>query len=109
MHEAALLVSSVNMYTEMDNNKNASPVELIAPLLNDSGVMNLTQCNEYRGEIWYNKEAMQKVILISTLTYALTRDSKENIADGFASTLLEKEINSGYKLRLLLSTKEDEN
>lgn len=108
MHEAALLVSSVNMYSEMDNNKNASPVELIAPLLNDSGVMNLTQCNEYRGEIWYNKEAMQKVILISTLTYALTRDSKENIADGFASTLLEKEINSGYKLRLLLSTKEEE-
>ncbi len=105
-HEGALLVSATNLYEEMAKAPiETDPITIVSALLNDTGVMNLTQCNEYKGEIWYNKESMQKVILIATLAYALASEDNEAKSDYFARTLLEQEMNSEYKLRLLLKTK----
>lgn len=106
MHEAALVVSATDIYSEIDEDElEGNPVELISPICNDSGVMNLAQCNEYKGEVWYNKEAMQRIILLSTLAYTIATEGKKIDPDVFADTLLKKEIDSEYKLRLLLSTK----
>ena len=106
MHEAALLLSAIDIYTEMDEKKiEENPIAFISALLNDTGVMNLTKCNEYRGEIWYNKERMQKVLLIASLAYALASNKSVEEVDGFANKLLEKELDSAYKLNTLLSTK----
>lgn len=107
IHESALLVSSINVFSDMrDEELEENPIMLISAILNDTGVMNLTQCNEYQGEIWYKKENMQKVLLISTLAYALSSDKAIEKADMFAKTLLEREVNSEYKLRKLLTLNE---
>lgn len=100
IHEAALLVASINLFTEMKDEKNTN---YLAAVLNDSGAMNLTMCNEYQGEVWYNKERMQKTILITVLSYAIALDVKVGDADILAKHLLEKEIASGYKLGELLT------
>ena len=106
MHESSLLLSAINIYLEMNKKElSSAPISLVSPLLNDSGVMNLTKCNEYKGELWYNKERMQKTLLISTLAYALASNKSNADIELFASTLLEKEIKSEYKLNLFLSPK----
>ena len=71
---------------------------LLSCLLNDNGVMNLVQCNEYQGTVWYNKESMQRAIMVCTLAYSVTQERTTKDSDLFARTLLEKEISSGYKL-----------
>lgn len=104
MHESAMLLSSISLYEEMKN-ETLDPIMLLSPLLNDTGVMNLNKCNEYNGEIWYNKERMQNTMLIATLAYALSSGNIDEKADVFASTLLERELQSEYKLNLLLNQK----
>ena len=96
-HEAALMLSAIILYKEDEVEK--TPTLMLSCLLNDSGVMNLVQCHEYQGTVWYNKESMQRAIVICTLSYFVSsheRTAKET--DLFARTLLEKEIKSGYKL-----------
>ena len=96
-HEAALMLSATILYKEETIEK--TPTLMLSCLLNDSGVMNLVQCHEYQGTVWYNKESMQRAIVICTLSYFVSsqeRTAKET--DSFARTLLEKEIKSGYKL-----------
>lgn len=106
MHEAALLISATDIYSEIDASKlEEHPVELLLPIINDSGVMNLAQCNEYNQEIWYNKESMQRVILLTTFAYTLATNGKKISPDEFANALLQKEVSSEYKLRKLLSNK----
>ena len=95
-HEAALLVSALVHYREEDIGD--TPVALLSCLLNDNGVMNLVQCNEYQGTVWYNKESMQRAIMVCTLAYSVTQERTAKDSDLFARTLLEKEISSGYKL-----------
>ena len=95
-HEAALLVSALVHYREEDIGD--KPVALLSCLLNDNGVMNLVQCNEYQGTVWYNKESMQRAIMVCTLAYSVTQERTAKDSDLFARTLLEKEISSGYKL-----------
>ena len=95
-HEAALLVSALVHYKEEDIGD--TPVALLSCLLNDNGVMNLVQCNEYQGTVWYNKESMQRAIMVCTLAYSVTQERTAKDSDLFARTLLEKEISSGYKL-----------
>ena len=96
-HEAALMLSAIILYKEDEVEK--TPTLMLSCLLNDSGVMNLVQCHEYQGTVWYNKESMQRAIVICSLSYFVSsheRTAKET--DQFARTLLEKEIKSGYKL-----------
>ena len=96
-HEAALMLSATILYKEETIEK--TPTLMLSCLLNDSGVMNLVQCHEYQGTVWYNKDSMQRAIVICTLSYFVSsqeRTAKET--DSFARTLLEKEIKSGYKL-----------
>lgn len=100
VHEAALLLAATKLFKDMKVSDN---LEYLSAILNDSGSMNLTMCNEYQGEIWYNKERMQKTILLTVLAYAVSGERKAGEADEFASTLLEKEIASGYKLASLLT------
>ena len=95
-HEAALLVSALVHYREEDIGD--KPVALLSCLLDDNGVMNLVQCNEYQGTVWYNKESMQRAIMVCTLAYSVTQERTAKDSDLFARTLLEKEISSGYKL-----------
>ena len=90
-------LSATILYKEETIEK--TPTLMLSCLLNDSGVMNLVQCHEYQGTVWYNKESMQRAIVICTLSYFVSsqeRTAKET--DSFARTLLEKEIKSGYKL-----------
>ncbi len=100
-HSAAILAAAGNYYR-----KESSPLELFTQVMNDEGVQNLTQCNEYQGEIWYNKEQMQRAILLSALAFALSPKAKDFNPDEYVRTLMEKETASGYKLRELL--KKDE-
>ena len=100
-HSAAILAAAGNCYR-----KESSPLELFTQVMNDEGVQNLTQCNEYQGEIWYNKEQMQRAILLSALAFALSPKAKDFNPDEYVRTLMEKETASGYKLRELL--KKDE-
>lgn len=95
-HEGALLLSSYNL--SLNN-----PENLLRAVLNDSGVMNLTKCNEYRGEIWFNKERMQKTILITSFAKAVAYKEKNDALNEELNHLLDKEIKSGYKLNILLA------
>ncbi len=109
-HEAALLLSAITIYSEMEIEKlDKDPITLVSALLNDTGVMNLVKCNEYNGELWYNKERMQKTLLVATLAYAIVSNKSNDDIDEFAHRLLEKEINSEYKLNTLLSLKQLDN
>ena len=96
-HGAAVLIASSAFYR-----KGEEAIDLFAPITSDSGIQDLTQCNEYQGEIWYNKEQMQRVILLTALSFALTPKAKDFEPDGYIRTLFEKEAASGYKLRELL-------
>ena len=100
MHQAALFIASTMLIR--DEMKDATPIETLSCLLNDDSVMNLTQCNEYQETVWYNKESVQKTILVCTLAYAASSDRKAQDVDAFARDLLEREFASGYKLASLL-------
>ena len=102
-HGAAVLTAAGKLYK-----KNLKPLELFATIISDEGVQNLAQCNEYRGEIWYNKEQMQRLILLSALAFALLPASKDFNADAYIKELFEKEAKSGYKLKELLKKEETE-
>ena len=88
--------------------KNSDPLSQFATIANDDGVMNLTQCNEYQGEIWYNKEEMQRAILIIALSFSLSPKARGFSADEFVNIMLEKELKSGYKLAALLRKEDSE-
>ncbi len=103
MHEAALFVSATMLIR--DEMSSSTPIQMLSCLLNDDSVMNLTQCNEYQGVVWYNKESMQKTILVCALSYAASSDRKAKDVDRFARDLLEREFRSGYKLSALLKDK----
>ena len=102
-HAAALLVSAGDMYQ-----KNSDPLAQFAAIANDDGVMDLTQCNQYQGEIWYNKEEMQRAILIIALSFSLSPKARGFSADEFVNIMLEKELKSGYKLAALLRKEDSE-
>ncbi len=100
LHEAALLVASVKLFLEM---KEGDDIRYLSAVLNDSGAMRLTMCNEYNGDVWYNKERMQKTILLTVLAIAVAKDMKTGDADVLSKRLLDKELSSGYKLGALLA------
>lgn len=100
MHEAAFFIASTMLIR--DEMPSSSPLEMFSCLLNDDSVMNLTGCNKYQDVVWYNKESMQKTILVCTLSYAASSDRKAKDVDEFARTLLEREFAAGYKLSALL-------
>ena len=85
-----------------DEMEDATPIEMLSCLLNDDSVMNLTKCNEYQGVVWYNKENMQKAIMVCTLAYAASNDRTAKEVDSFARNLLDREFSSSYKLASLL-------
>ncbi len=100
MHMSALFVSATMLIR--DEMASSSAIETLSCLLNDDSVMNLTQCNEYQDVMWYNKESMQKAILVCTLSYAASSDRKPKEVDDYAKDLLDREFKSGYKLSALL-------
>ena len=102
-HGAAILTAAGRKYE-----KSISALELFTSIINDEGVQNLVQCNEYQGEIWYNKEQMQRAILLSALSFALLPAAKEFEPDCYVKELFEKEAKSGYKLKELLRNEEEE-
>ena len=100
---ASALFATVSSCVE----KKATQEDIFAAIVNDEGVMNLAQCNEYQGVMWYNKEEMQRIILITALALAITQSSRSFDADTFVKAMLEKELKSGYKLDKLLSKTSD--
>ena len=102
-HAGAMLATAKGFFS-----KDLDAIGLFGGIISDEGVMNLTQCNEYQGEIWYNKEEMQKAMLISALAFALSPKATGFDADAFIKTMFEKELASGYKLAVLLGRKEPE-
>ena len=100
IQEASLLIASINRFGEM---KSEEDLEYFSAVLNDSGAMALAMCNEYQGEIWYNKERMQKIIMLTVLAHAIATNAPAANSDLFAKELLEREIASQYKLGALLS------
>ncbi len=102
IHLSALFLSSTMLIR--DELTEAKPLDTLSCLLNDDSVMNLAQCNEYQDVVWYNKESMQKIILVITLAFALSKERKTKEIDLFARELLEKEFKSGYKLSTLLKS-----
>ena len=102
-HGAAVLVSAGKLYQ-----KNMEPLELFSMIASDNGVQDLALCNEYQEEIWYNKEQMQRIMLLSALSFALNPKAKDFDSDSYIKVLFEKEAVSGYKLRELLAKEEKE-
>ena len=102
-HGAAVLIGSGQLYS-----KEKPALELFTAIASDEGVQNLMQCNEYQGEIWYNKEQLQRVVLLSALSFALLPKAKDFSPDGYISTLFEKEAASGYRLREMLKKEEEQ-
>ena len=101
-HGAAILSNAGGDYS-----KELSSLELFTTIVSDEGVQNLAQCNEYQGEIWYNKEQMQRAILLSSLSFALNPKAKDFDSDEYIKVLLEKETKSEYKLKELLKKEEE--
>ncbi len=99
-HEGALLLSA--SWSLADNDQNGTADGILKAIMNDSGVMNLTKCNEYNGDIWFNKERMQKTMMISSLAKSIAFRETSAELDISASALLENEMKSGYKLNTLL-------
>ncbi len=97
-HGAAILTAGCKVYQ-----KDSSAMELFGRIISDSGVQDLARCNEYQGEIWYNKEQMQRIMLLSALAFALNPKARDFRCDEYARMLLTKEAVSGYRLRSLLS------
>lgn len=97
-HFSGLLLGVLN-YTKELSKKNETTIDFFKGIMNDSSIMNLAKCNEYQGEVYFNKERMQEAIMVTTLGYALSKsllDSDE--IDKFARYLLDREIKSDYKL-----------
>ncbi len=99
-HAAALLASAGSV-----SKKEKDTEKLFAAIVSDEGVMDLAQCNEYQGTVWYNKEEMQRVILTAALSIALSPNHRSFDVDSFVKTLLEKELASEYKLAKLVAIK----
>ena len=102
-HGAAVILNAWKNY-----DRSRSSIGIFSAIAEDEGVKNLTQCNEYQGEIWYNKEQMQRVVLLSALSFAISQKIRDFDADAYVKTLFEKEAVSGYKLRSLLNEEEEE-
>ena len=103
IHSAAVALAAWECYA-----KDMSPEELLSAVLSDEGVQNLAKCNEYQGEIWYNKEQMQSIILLTALSFTTSQKIKDFDADSFVSRLFEREAQSGYKLKNLLRKEQTE-
>ncbi len=98
-HEAALFLGEIRLFSEKNSHK-LDPMSEVKSVISDIGVMNLLKCNEYNGDVWFNKERMSSFILITTLAICIINPNAD--ADGIYSFLSEKEIKSNYKLRVFL-------
>ena len=98
-HGAALFLRAAYMLDKDDIKEPAKALEII---LKDEGAANFVALNEYQGITWYNKEKMQLLILIITLSIAVHYDRKGFNEDEFLKELLEREIKAEYKLENLL-------
>ena len=102
-HAAALFLTA-SYSIDKDDLKN--PAKVLKEILKDEGAANFVALNEYQGTRWYNKEKMQLLILVITLSLAVRFDSKGFDEDLFIKDLLEREIKAEYKLDNLLSKEE---
>ena len=98
-HAAALFLSA-SYSVDKDDIKN--PKAVLEKVLEDEGAADFVALNEYQGTKWYNKEKMQLLILITTLSLAVRFDKKGFDEDIFLKELLEREIKAEYKLDNLL-------
>lgn len=100
MHAAALSQVIGNI---VNSEKPMKAENVLAKLMEDKVIRNFVQANEYKGITWYNKEAMQMLILISALSISLfEKKTRKFNADSFIRTLLEKESKAEYQLAKLL-------
>ena len=88
---------------KMKPHLNKKPVKILAELLKDEDVKLLAKCNEYQDVVWYNKELMQLIIVLSALSAEVMLPSTGRFSsEKYISVLLEKESESEYKLDRLL-------
>ena len=98
---AAALFSVADQYWDKDT------LKAFSSIVSDEGVQNLAQCNEYQGIVWYNKEEMQRIIMLTALAWALPPAADKDFEiDVYVQEMLDKEIRSGYQLRGLLEKPE---
>ena len=98
-HAASLFLTASY---EIDTDDIKNPVKVLEKILEDEGAADFVALNEYQGTKWYNKEKMQLLILIVTLSLAVRFDRKGFDEDVFMKDLLEREIKAEYKLENLL-------
>ena len=88
---------------KMKPHLNKKPVKILAELLKDEDVKLLAKCNEYQDVVWYNKELMQLIIVLSALSAEVMLPSTGRFSsEKYISVLPEKESESEYKLDRLL-------
>ena len=98
-HAAALFLTASR---DVDIDDIKTPVNVLKKVLKDEGAANFVALNEYEGVKWYNKEKMQLLILVVTLSIAVHYDKRGFEEDQFLKDLLEREIKAEYRLDNLL-------
>ena len=98
---AAALFGVADQYWDKDT------LKAFSSIMSDEGAQNLAQCNEYQGIIWYNKEEMQRIILLTALAWSLPPAADKDFEiDVYVQEMLDREIRSGYQLGKLLERTE---
>jgi len=84
--------------------KDDTPLGMMTHLLKDNAVRDALRCNEYQGVTWYNKELLQGLIVVSSISAEIFKGAKDTFSgEAYVKALLEKETQSGYQLGRFLS------
>ena len=78
------------------------PLAVMNKLFENDSVKKLVKCNVFNNIVWYNKELMQELIVLTALSLKMSLKSKFN-SDKFIDELFEIETNSEYQLEKFLS------
>jgi hypothetical protein len=79
-----------------------NPKKALQLLLQHQGALDFAMCNTYQGTVWYNKEAMQELIILSALSAGLFPDTDFPFME-YLEQNLEKESTSEYKVDKLIN------
>ncbi|NLZ77295.1 MAG: alpha-amylase, partial [Spirochaetales bacterium] len=95
----AIVVGAHRAYRKGDR-----PQETLARLLEEERVRTYALVNEYQGVVWFDKERMQELIVLSALSIAMNEPEFEPTA--YVKTLFDAQRNASYRLKSLLALPE---
>ena len=100
-HAAAIYLNAGDEFTLKETE---DPVSVLKTVLEDDGVKNFAGLNEYKGITYYNKEKMQLLMLVITLSLSVRFGKRGFREDDFLSSLLNREALAEYDLANIIGT-----